>query len=117
MFEATRQGGVFLTMVYAGLLCGVFYDILRAARRLFGAGQILSAALDILFWIGAAGICAFALFRAIREPVRLYAMLGAACGMMLYLMGVSELLYGMIRAIGKAAAKLGARKKVDGMRK
>lgn len=111
MFEATRQGGVFLTMVYAGLLCGVLYDILRIARRVLCAGRMLSAVLDILFWIGAAGICAVALFHTIREPVRMYAMLGAACGMMLYLMGVSELLYGIIRALGGAAVKLGVRKK------
>lgn len=94
MFEATRQGGVFLTMVYAGLLCGVLYDVLRVLRRITGAGRLWSAAADMAFWTAAAAVCALALMRVLRGPVRLYALLGACCGMCLYLLGVSELLYG-----------------------
>ena len=99
MFEATRQGGVFLTMVYAGLLCGVLYDVLRLIRRMLRAGRLLSAATDLVFWLGAADVCVHALVRTIHEPVRIYALLGAGCGMSLYLLGVSEMLYTVIEYV------------------
>ena len=99
MFETTRQGGVFLTMVYAGLLCGVAYDILRLVRRMTHAGRMASAAVDLLFWLLAGGVSAYTLFRISNEPVRLYALLGALCGMLLYLAGMSEAIYGVIRTI------------------
>lgn len=117
MFEATRQGSVFLTMVYAGLLCGVVYDILRVLRRMLHAGPIASAAADLLFWLLSALTCSYALLRISHEPVRLYALLGALCGMLLYLAGVSELIYGMVvwllgvlRSIGKQTARRFSRK-------
>lgn len=107
MFEATRQGGVFLTMVYAGLLCGVCYDILRALRRITGAGRIVTGMLDLVFWLGAAALCAYTLLHISREPLRLYALLGCAGGMLLYLFGVSELLYVFMRIPYRALCKLG----------
>ena len=106
MFETTRQGGVFLTMVYAGLLCGVAYDILRLIRRMTKAGRIASAVADLLFWLLTGGVCAYTLFRISHESVRLYALLGALCGMLLYLAGMSEAIYGVIRTIVHAVRTL-----------
>lgn len=109
MFEATRQGGVFLSMMYAGLACGVFYDILRLLRRMMRAGRVASAAADLIFWLGAACVCAYALFHISHEPVRLYALLGALCGMLLYLAGVSELIYGVMGTLWREARGIAER--------
>ena len=96
MFEATRQGNVFLTMMYAGLLCGALYDALRVIRRVLHAGRLLSAAIDLLFWTASAAVCVHAMVRTLHEPVRMYALLGAGCGMSLYLLGIGEVLYAAV---------------------
>lgn len=84
-------------MVYAGLLCGVGYDILRVLRRMLGAGRIATAIVDLLFWLGAALVCTITLIRISHESLRLYALLGYVCGMLLYLAGVSEFIYACLR--------------------
>lgn len=108
MFEATRQGGVFLAMVYAGLLCGVIYDVLRAIRRMTHAGRLGGAALDLIFWLSAAAICAGTLLRISHEPVRPFALLGALAGMLVYLAGVSALTWGAGRALVRWCRRMSA---------
>lgn len=101
MFETIGQAGVFLAMVYAGLLIGLVYDGLRLLRRLLNAGPLLTALLDLLFWLGAGVVAAVALALRSEEALRLYALGGCAAGMVLYLLGISRVL----RAAGQAVAR------------
>jgi spore cortex biosynthesis protein YabQ len=101
MFETVGQAGVFLAMVYAGLLVGLMYDGLRLLRRLLLANAWVTALLDLIFWLGAGAVTAVALALRGEGALRLYALAGCASGAVLYLLGISRLL----RALGQALAR------------
>ncbi len=101
MFESVGQAGVFLAMMYAGLLIGLVYDGLRMLRLLLHAGRLLTALLDLLFWLGAGAVVAAALALRSEGALRLYALGGCAAGVVIYLLGISRVL----RAAGQALAR------------
>ena len=78
------QALLFLQMVLAGAAIGVLYDTFRVARKCFPHPGWLVQAEDLLFWL----VTAFGLFYVLLHyydgQVRLYALLGAALGMVLY---------------------------------
>ena len=106
MREAARQGGVFLAMLYGGLAVGIVYDLTRGVRRLLHAGPVLTGVLDLLF--GALSCLPAALLVAAfsREGLRAYMLLGMACGLLLYLAGVSRLLRFLGRMLCGAVRRL-----------
>ena len=101
MFETVGQAGIFLAMVYAGLVVGLLYDGARLARRLLAAGTVITGIVDLLFWLGAGAVVSVALALRGEDAVRLYALAGCACGAVLYLLGISRAL----RAVGQAVAR------------
>jgi len=101
MFETVGQAGVFLAMVYAGLIVGLVYDGARLSRRVLAANATVTALLDLLFWLVAGGVVSVALAFRGEDSVRLYALGGCASGVVLYLLGISRVL----RAMGQAAAR------------
>lgn len=96
MFETTGQANIFLAMVYAGLAVGVCYDLLRLLRRLLKARRLLTGALDLLFWVGASGCAAWMLAVSGEGSLRVYALMGCASGLVLYLLGLSALMQFLI---------------------
>lgn len=100
MFETVGQSGVFLAMVYAGLLVGLLYDGLRLMRRLLAANALVTGLADLLFWLAAGAVVAVALALKGEGSLRLYALAGCASGAALYLLGISRVL----RAGGQAIA-------------
>lgn len=97
-------------MVYAGLLSGVCYDFLRLLRRIFHAGRLLTAALDLLFWVSALILCTLVLLSVSHEGLRLYTLLGIASGVTLYLSGVSVVLWQFAEVVGKGLKKLSSKR-------
>lgn len=102
MFETIGQAGVFLAMVYAGLVIGLVYDALRLVRRALAAKALLTAFLDLIFWLGAGAVAAVALALRNEESMRLYALGGCASGVVLYMLGISRVL----QAAGKGIARM-----------
>ena len=98
LFSTVGQGWVFLWMMAAGALIGLWYALLAALRRLLAAGFWLSLLADVAFGAGAAVLCCAALVAANYGRVRLYAVIGALAGFALFTGGVS------IPARGFAAA-------------
>ena len=75
-------------MLAAGMLIGAWYGGMAGVRRLLAAGVWLSLVCDVIFGIGAGAIFCAALFTANYGALRLYAVLAAALGFMVFAMGV-----------------------------
>jgi hypothetical protein len=84
LFYTVGQSRIFLTMLYAGLAVGFYVSIDSAARRLFGAGRLMSLAMDLLLGIIIAVIACLALVIAADGELRLYSLLGILCGFLIY---------------------------------
>ena len=78
-------------MLYAGVVIGLWLEIIRILRRLFAAGPVMGLALDGLFLLGVFGAVGVMLIRASHGDLRLYALLGAICGFLVYLCSASVL--------------------------
>lgn len=105
LFYTDGQAYVFLAMLVCGALVGAWYDVLRRVRRLTMAGGVLTALLDGLFAVGALMLTGGFLFLAVRLDVRLYALLGIACGMTLYRFGLLPALDSIVDFLQKQVAK------------
>ena len=103
LFYTAGQSAAFLLMLGCGLRLGLLWDFFRLLRHLFKPGFLLSLALDLLFGAAAAGLLCASLMRALEGELRLYALMGALCGFLLYGATLSHLL---AMAGRKAAAGL-----------
>ena len=103
LFYTAGQSAAFLLMLGCGLRLGLLWDFFRLLRHLFKPGFLLSLALDLLFGAAAAGLLCASLMRALEGELRLYALMGALCGFLLYGATLSHLLAWIA---GKAAAGL-----------
>jgi len=112
MFETVGQAGVFLAMVYAGLIVGLLYDGARLARRLVSAGAVITGILDLLFWLAAGAVVSVALALRGEDAVRLYALGGCATGAALYLLGISRVLHAVGQAIARAYSRMEEKQKI-----
>ena len=88
LFSTVGQGWEFLWMMAAGALIGAWYALLAGLRRLLAAGFWLSLLADLAFGAGAAALFCAALVAANYGRPRLYAVLGALAGFMLFAGGV-----------------------------
>lgn len=84
LFYTIGQSRIFLAMLYAGLIVGLYAVLDRLARRLFRAGRILSAVMDVLLGLVAAAIVLTALLSSSDGELRLYALMGALCGWLIF---------------------------------
>ncbi len=103
-----------LLSVAVGAMLGVFYDVIRLSRVLFGisvaspfgtrslrryVSYLLCALGDLLFFAVAAVVMAVFFFLRSNGIVRGYALLGAFCGFLLYYNTVGRLLIGTFEAV------------------
>ena len=87
LFGTIGQHRIFLWMLAAGALMGAWYALTAALRHLLDAGPVLSLLIDALFGLGAAAIFCLALYTANYASLRLYAVLAAALGFALFMLG------------------------------
>jgi len=92
LFHTAGQAQVFLSMLYAGLLIGLWYDALGLIRRALFAGRLLTATLDLVFGAGSALILIAAMLLVNYGEMRVYCLLGALCGAALYAFTLRRLL-------------------------
>lgn len=109
LFSTIGQIHVFLYMLGAGLVIGAVYALLSGLRRLMEAGLWLSLAVDALFGLACACILIAAMLKASYGSVRLYELLGALSGALLFRAGVQPALEALlrktIRALRRAMGK------------
>ena len=89
-FESAGQPTAFLLLLAAGFSTAVLYDGLRLMRR--RTPRWMQAALDAAWCLAAAVSCLTALAVSGERQLRLYALLGLACGAGLYCLGLRMLL-------------------------
>ena len=103
-FETSGQARGFLLLLAAGLAAGAGYDLIGLARR--RVPRWAGALLDGLWCLLAAAACALALALSGEARLRLYALLGLACGGLLHALGLRALL----RALGGMLRRAFSRK-------
>lgn len=104
IFSNQEQLRLLLQSLLLGVGTGLLYDILRALRRHFSCGCAATAMLDAVFWIVlSAGVFEFGIVFAAGQP-RLFILTGAACGIALYLVMLSEAVLAVLGAVLHAAA-------------
>ena len=104
IFSNQEQLRLLLQSLLLGVCTGLLYDILRALRRHFSCGCAATAMLDAVFWIVlSAGVFEFGIVFAAGQP-RLFILTGAACGIALYLVMLSEAVLAVLGAVLRAAA-------------
>ena len=84
LFYTVGQSRVFLMMLCVGLGIGAWYSLLEVMRRLQQAGAALSLVMDVLFGAGAAALIIWGAMRIYYGELRLYSILGAVCGCLLF---------------------------------
>ena len=84
LFYTVGQSRIFLTMLYAGMCIGLYSTIDCAARKLFEAGRLMTFFMDILLGAAAVLILIPALLISSDGELRLYALMGALCGYLLF---------------------------------
>ncbi len=92
LFYTVGQPQAFLGMMYAGLMAGLLFDMVAAVRRLLSAGKILTLAVDCAFSLTSAVLLAAVWLRVNYLDFRMYALMGAASGAVLYALTVRPLL-------------------------
>jgi len=88
VFSYVEQAQAFLAAVYAGLIAGVAYDLLRLFRLLARAGKAVTALVDIVFWLLAAAMLAVAAALSGVHGLRFYLILGLCSGLLLWAAGL-----------------------------
>ena len=88
LFSTIGQIYVFLWMVGAGVLIGLLYALSAAVRRLLSAGFWLSLLIDAITGLGTGLILFFALVTGNYGQLRLYELLGACAGVLLFTTGI-----------------------------
>lgn len=98
LFSTIGQIYVFLWMIGAGMAVGLLCLLFAGLRRLLEAGFWLSLALDALLGLCAALILILAILIASYGSVRLYELLGALTGAILFRLGIEPpLKYAAVR--------------------
>lgn len=88
LFSTIGQIYIFLWMVGAGMAVGLLCLLFAGLRRLLDAGFWLTLALDALLGLCAALILILAILTASYGSVRLYELLGALTGAILFRLGI-----------------------------
>ena len=107
LFQTVGQANVFLAMVAAGALGGAWYSLLRRLSRRLEAGVLISLLIDFLYGAGLFAGLAAALFRVNYLDLRLYALIGALSGHILYLYAVPPVIDGLLAFLTRVLRRIG----------
>jgi spore cortex biosynthesis protein YabQ len=98
LFYTVGQPQAFLGMMYAGLAAGLLFDGAALVRKLLSAGRLLTLAVDCAFSLACAVLLAAVWLRVNYLDFRMYALMGAAAGAVLYALTVRPL---MVRLVAR----------------
>ena len=99
-YEAKGQENLFLMLLWAGMGAGVAYDLLSLIRRRLPRG--IGGLLDVMWCLGAGGLCLLSLIAGRENRLRAYALLGLCCGGGIYCLGLRRAAGGLLRRMGKS---------------
>ena len=102
------QGWLFLYTVLAGAGIGIFYDIFRILRKIVPHNTFAVQFEDAVFWITATATVFFFMLNANFGEIRPFAILGMACGAVLYFATLSHFVLKILVTCTKFAIKVTA---------
>jgi len=83
------QAWLFLSTVVAGMVIGLFYDIFRIIRKTTPHRAWVVQLEDVLFWVIATGAMFYFMLQRNFGEIRVFSLLGAAIGAVLYMATLS----------------------------
>ena len=99
LFATVGQGARFVWMLAAGAAVGAWYMLTALLRRFIQAGFWLTLACDLLFGVGAAVILIAALIVGSYGQARLFDILAATIGAILFGAGILSSIWAILRKI------------------
>ena len=87
---AQSQAYAFAIYILSGLLIGIFFDIFRIHRRSFETSDLITCIQDIAFWLITGLFLLYVIFKFNNGELRWYIFLGAALGIVLYMLIFSK---------------------------
>ena len=79
------QAWLFLSTVVVGMVIGLFYDIFRIIRKTTPHRAWVVQLEDVLFWVTATGAMFYFMLQHNYGEIRVFSLLGTACGVVLYM--------------------------------
>ncbi|NMA95237.1 MAG: spore cortex biosynthesis protein YabQ [Clostridiales bacterium] len=90
LMATSNQAYVFLATLCMGIAIGIIYDIYRVIRILAHSTKLVTAIMDILFWLTTSILVLGGFFYINDGEIRLYGLIGLALGWLLYLSIISK---------------------------
>lgn len=79
-----------MTLFFVGAGLGVFYDLIRAYRRLFRVSRLMVNVTDIFYWLVTTAVLWYAQNQVAQGVLRFCQLLAVALGMVLYYSVLSQ---------------------------
>lgn len=109
LFATVGQGALFLWMMVAGMIVGLWYGITALLRRILRAKLLLSFVCDLLFALGAAAILLGFMFVGNYCQMRLFLFLGAALGFSLFCFALAKPMQRLMDILKNAGKRIMSR--------
>jgi len=90
MSNSIEQAQVFAVFVLTGCIIGIFFDCFRIARKVIKTADWITALEDGVFWILTGILLIYMIFIFHHGEIRLYLLLGALIGLLLYFLTLSR---------------------------
>ncbi|MCL2405832.1 MAG: spore cortex biosynthesis protein YabQ [Defluviitaleaceae bacterium] len=90
ILSMTGQAWLFLSTVIVGAAIGLFYDAFRVLRKTARHNKLAVTLEDLFFWVTATGLTFYYMLHRSYGEIRLFTLLGIACGILLYFATVSR---------------------------
>ena len=108
LFATVGQGALFLWMMAAGAAVGLWYALLATLRRFIQAGFYLTLVCDLAFGIGSAVILIAFLVSGNYGRVRLFEIVAALLGALIFALAASPPLKGLENALRRTFRRIKA---------
>lgn len=90
MNNSIEQAQVFVIFILVGSIIGIFFDCFRILRKVTKTSDLMTALEDGIFWILTGLFLIYMIFVFNNGEIRLFLILGAFVGLILYFMTISK---------------------------
>ena len=94
-----EQGYIFLVFALDGVLIGILFDFFRILRKIFCAGDFVTYAQDICFWVLSGIIFLYSMCKFCDGELRFFMVLGVLLGASIYILTLSRIIFRPISSL------------------
>lgn len=106
LFATAKQGALFVWMMASGAVIGLWYALMAGLRRFIRAGFWLTLICDLAFGVGSAVIFIAFLLAGSYGQIRLFEMIAAGLGALVFAGAAAAPLKWLEKALQKAIRKI-----------